>query len=326
MATNIFNNTNPYQTQQTEQPQPDGSGGYTYQGKSYGAGTGPFASQFPVKKAQSKETSPVKTTSNAQNTGSGASGTQTDSQTGSTTTTPVLTDEMIADLQYALGWTPDQIQQYYKINPNDAIGLAMSSMYLKKQNDLNANIGKIDAAALADAQIKATQDQSILSKYGDLATTTASNFAFNIQQLGLQAQLTSQQQQASMQQAQAAQEKQFGGAGTAYSSFRQGAQQQLNTSNQGIIKSTAADLAQQLRTQGQQAESLYGSGYAPLANANLTYLNPLTGQPVNEQGQQAPIQYNPLGLTGSYAGSYASDVASKAQDIYNLNPSTTQKL
>ena len=63
----IFNNPTPYQTQQPEQPQPDGSGGYTYQGKSYGAGTGPFATQFPVKKATKSTATPPQTPSNSQN-------------------------------------------------------------------------------------------------------------------------------------------------------------------------------------------------------------------------------------------------------------------
>ena len=133
----------------------------------------------------------------------------------------------------------------------------------------------------------------IINKYADLANITASDLQNSVSQIALNASITSQQQQAQMQQAQAAQDKQFGGAGTAYSSFRQGAQQQLNTQNQGIIQSTAAQYQQQLRSAGEGAEQLYGSNYAPLQNLSTQYINPLTGQ-------VQTIGYTPVGgLTGT---------------------------
>jgi hypothetical protein len=113
-----------------------------------------------------------------------------------------------------------------------------------------------------------------------------------------------------MQQAQAAQEKQFGGAGTAYSSFRQGAQQQLNTQNQGIIQSTASQIQQQLRTAGAGAEQLYGSSYQPLQGASVNYINPLTGQSQN-------IGYQGYGnLTGTVGQQKEADVLARQQQIY----------
>ena len=104
----------------------------------------------------------------------------------------------------------------------------------------------------------------------------------------------------------------FGGAGTAYSSFRQGAQQQLNTQNQGIIQSTAAQYQQQLRSAGEGAEQLYGSNYAPLQNMGVNYINPLTGQ-------AQTIGYTPVGgLTGTAAQQQQADINAEAQQNINL--------
>jgi hypothetical protein len=352
----IFNNPTPYQTQQPEQPQPDGSGGYTYQGKSYGAGTGPFATQFPVKKATKSSATPPQTTSNSQNTGSGASGAGSGTGTGSgagtggsgtggstgggtgggsggsgsgsgsgssgggssvgtgggsTPTTPVL-DQSTIDALHFLGFTDAQISG---MSAGDQANWAMTGTYLKKQSDLAATTASINAQTFNDAYTKALNDPQIAAKYADLATTTAGDFANNLQQISLNAQLTSQQQQAQMQQAQANQEKQFGGAGTAYSSFRGTAQQQLDTSNQGVIKSTASQIQQQLRTAGAGAEKLYGSNYAPLQGASAQYINPLTGE-------VQTIGYQGYGnLTGTAAQQKEADVLARQQQIYSATAS-----
>jgi hypothetical protein len=168
------------------------------------------------------------------------------------------------------------------------------------------------ALTVQDALAAAAKDPNIINKYADLANVTASDLQNSVSQIVQNAQITSQQQQAQMQQAQAGLEKTFGGQGTAYSSFRQGAQQQLNTQNQGIITSTASQIQQQLRSAGEGAEQLYGSNYAGLNNLNATYINPLTGQ-------AQTIGYQPVGgLTGTAAQQQQADINAEAQQNINL--------
>ena len=291
--------TQPYQTPQTSTGSGSNAGGASGTG-SGGTGTGGGSGSGGGNSGSSGSGGGA---GGGTGTGSGAGSSGTGS---STTTTPVL-DQSTIDSLHFLGFTDAQIAG---MSAGDQANWAMTGTYLKKQSDLAATTASINAQTFNDAYTKAVNDPNIAAKYADLATTTAGDFANNLSQISLNAQLTSQQQQAQMQQAQAAQEKQFGGAGTAYSSFRQGAQQQLNTSNQGVIQSTASQIQQQLRTAGAGAEQLYGSNYAPLQNAGVQYLNPLTGQSQN-------IGYQGYGnLTGTVGQQKEADVLARQQQIY----------
>ena len=258
---------------------------------------------------QNQQSAPVKstatppqTTSNSQNTGSGESGSQTGSQTGSTPTTPT-------GLAYDSGLSAYGVPEtlWNQMSPTQQVSVMIGYDTAKAQYAQNAS-----ALTVQDALAAAAKDPNIINKYADLANITASDLQNSVSQIALNASITSQQQQAQMQQAQAAQDKQFGGAGTAYSSFRQGAQQQLNTQNQGIIQSTAAQYQQQLRSAGEGAEQLYGSNYAPLQNLSTQYINPLTGQ-------VQTIGYTPIGgITGTAAQQQQADINAEAQQNINL--------
>ena len=284
-STNVFNNPTPYQTPQPTQTQQQ-------------------STQQPVK---TSATSP-QTTSNAQNNGSGASGSQTDSQTGSTTTT---SQGMAYDPGLAAYGIPETL--WNQMSPTQQTSVMIGYDTAKAQYAQNAS-----ALTVQDALAAAAKDPNIINKYADLANVTASDLQNNLTQIVQNAQITSQTQQAQMQQAQAGLEKTFGGQGTAYSSFRQGAQQQLNTQNQGIITSTASQIQQQLRSAGEGAEQLYGSNYSGLNNLNATYINPLTGQ-------AQTIGYQPVGgLTGTAAQQQQADINAEAQQNINLaTPAST---
>ena len=318
MATNIFNNTNPYQTQQTEQPQPDGSGGYTYQGKSYGAGTGPFASQFPVKKAQSKAQPPVKTTSNAQNNGSGVSGTQTGSQTGSTTGTGSST----TTTPTGLAWNPIYGAMGFTQDMWDNASPTQQMLWEVSHNAQLAAYGQSATSKPVETYInQATNDPTLLATYGDALNLDTQTLQQGIQNIQTQLNVTAQTQQAQMQQAQAGLEKTFGASGTAYSSFREGAQQQLNTQNQGIITSTAQQIQNQLNQAASGYTGTYGSTAAQGQNLSATYLNPLTGQNQTLQGQVLG------GITGTQPLAKQQAIDTEAANSITLDqPATTYKL
>jgi hypothetical protein len=318
MATNIFNNTNPYQTQQTEQPQPDGSGGYTYQGKSYGAGTGPFASQFPVKKAQSKAQPPVKITSNAQNNGSGASSSQTGSQTGSTTGTSSSTTTTPTGLAWNAAYAAYGVTQ-------DAWNQMSATQQMIFEVGHSAQLAAYGQSATAQPVQtyinQATNDPTLLATYGDALNLDTQTLQQGIQNIQTQLNVTAQTQQAQMQQAQAGLEKTFGGQGTAYSSFRQGAQQQLNTQNQGIITSTAQQIQNQLNQAASGYTGTYGSTAAQGQNLSATYLNPLTGQNQTLQGQVLG------GITGTQPLAKQQAIDTEAANSIKLDqPATTYNL
>jgi hypothetical protein len=285
-STNVFNNPTPYQTPQPTQTQQQSTQN----------------NQQTTQNNNQSTATPPQTTSNAQNTGSGASGSQTGSQTGSTTTTPT-------GLAYDSGLSAYGVPEtlWNQMSPTQQVSVMIGYDTAKAQYAQNAS-----ALTVQDALAAAAKDPNIINKYADLANVTAADLQNSVSQIALNASITSQQQQAQMQQAQAAQDKQFGGAGTAYSSFRQGAQQQLNTQNQGIIQSTAAQYQQQLRSAGEGAEQLYGSNYAPLQNMGVNYINPLTGQ-------AQTIGYTPVGgLTGTAAQQQQQDINAEAQQNINL--------
>jgi len=228
--------------------------------------------------------------------------------------TPTPIDQATLDALHFLGFTDDQING---MSPGDRANWAMTGTYLKKQYDLGVQQTKIDAQTFNDAYTKALNDPDIASKYADLATTTAKDFANNLGVIALNAQLTGQQQAATMTQEQKDLQEQEASAGRAYSGFRQQAQQKLDTSEQGIITSTRSKIEQQLREATTGVEKLYGSGYAGLSSATTQYVNPLTGQTEN-------ISYTPYGgLTGTVEQAKEADILARQNEIYKTLKSPT---
>ena len=168
---------------------------------------------------------------------------------------------------------------------------------------------------------QATNDPTLLATYGDALNLDTQTLQQGIQNIQTQLNVTAQTQQAQMQQAQAGLEKTFGGQGTAYSSFRQGAQQQLNTQNQGIITSTAQQIQNQLNQAASGYTGTYGSTAAQGQNLSATYLNPLTGQNQTLQGQVLS------GITGTQPLAKQQAIDTEAANNITLDqPATTYNL
>ena len=168
---------------------------------------------------------------------------------------------------------------------------------------------------------QAANDPTLLATYGDALNLDTQTLQQGIQNIQSQMNVTAQGQQIQMQQAQAGLEKTFGGQGTAYSSFREGAQQQLNTQNQGIITSTAQQLQNQLNQAASGYEATYGSAAAQGQNLSATYINPLTGQNQTYQGQVLS------GITGTQPLAKQQAINTEAANSITLDqPATTYNL
>jgi len=233
---------------------------------------------------------------------------------GNIPVTPTPIDQATLDALHFLGFTDEQINA---MSEGDRANAAMIGTYMKKQFDMNAQQDLINHQTLLDAYTQAQNDPDIAAKYADLATTTAKDFANNLQTITTNAMLTGQQQAATMTQEQRDLQEQEAAAGRAYSGFRQQAQGKLDTSQQGIITSTRSKIEQALRDATSGVEKLYGSGYEGLSNATAQYRNPLTGQIEN-------ISYQPYGgLSGTVGQSKEADIVARQGEIYNTLKSPT---
>ena len=254
---------------------------------------------------------PVNTTSNSQNTGSGASGSQTGSQTGSTPTTP---QGLAWNAAYAaFGVTQDSWNQ---------MSATQQMLFQVAHSSQLSAYGQSATAQPVQTYInQAANDPTLLATYGDALNLDTQTLQQGIQNIQSQMNVTAQGQQIQMQQAQAGLEKTFGGQGTAYSSFREGAQQQLNTQNQGIITSTAQQLQNQLNQAASGYEATYGSAAAQGQNLSATYINPLTGQNQTYQGQVLS------GITGTQPLAKQQAINTEAANSITLDqPATTYNL
>jgi hypothetical protein len=268
----------------------------------------------PQKKAGSSSIGFVKEDAGSQNQETGGSDAGGGSGTSETRTDSTAIDQQTLDALHFLGYTDDKIQA---MTPGNRANWAMTGTYLKKQYDLGVQQTAINAQTFNDAYAKALNDPLIAQKYADLATTTSKDFVNNLAQTALYADVTGKTQAVTMTQEQKNLQEQEAAAGRAYSGFRQQAQNNLNTTQQGIITSTKSKIEQSLRDAATAAEKLYGSGYSGLQNAQANYVNPLTGQTEVIK----PELYG--NITGSVEQSKEADVLARQKEIYNTLKSPT---
>ena len=117
----------------------------------------------------------------------------------------------------------------------------------------------------------ASQDPTIKSQYGDVATQGLQQLQSSIATLTGNYDATAAKQEADRQQAQGALNTQIEQAGQAYSGFRNKAQNQLNAQQNQIIQSTKSQLQQNLQQLGSNYEAKFGStaaGAQPISVAN----------------------------------------------------------
>ena len=315
-------------------------GSYTYQNKSYAIGTGPYPSgQVPstttpqtVYNNPSMVTQPYQTPSNSQNPPTPPTPPTPTPPTPPTPTpptpptptppTPPTPTPPATTTPTGLAWNATYAAFGVTQDSWNQMSATQQMLFQVAHSSQLSAYGQSATAQPVQTYInQAANDPTLLATYGDALNLDTQTLQQGIQNIQSQMNVTAQGQQIQMQQAQAGLEKTFGGQGTAYSSFREGAQQQLNTQNQGIITSTAQQLQNQLNQAASGYEATYGSAAAQGQNLSATYLNPLTGQNQTYQGQVLS------GITGTQPLAKQQAINTEASNSIKLDqPATTYNL
>lgn len=200
-------------------------------------------------------------------------------------------------------------------------GLVVAA-YAAKQSAYTTNNQQL---TFADALTQAAQDPTIVQSYADAAKIDAQTFAQNIAQLQQSTNSTAQNTQQQFENDRKALAEQQASNGTAYSGFRQQAQQQLATNESGIVQSSKATLQNSLNSQTAAFEAKYGT--AATTPATTQYTDPYASGNISLSGQYNPTvvpQTSTLtgatagGITGSQVASKQSAIDTKAQSLYDL--------
>jgi hypothetical protein len=230
------------------------------------------------------------------------------SQASATPTAPAVAATPAAQtqssaVQYNSAWGT------YGITPQvwstlSATQQAMVAASMSAANSLYASTGS--TVTLAQALQAAAADPTITAKYADQAKVDASNLQTTLNNIATTARITAASQQISMSNDTKALAQKYASVGQAYSGYRQKAEEQLKTTQGGVIESTAQDLQSQINQAAQPVEKALGSSaLTGIALPQVNYTNPLTGTTQN-------LSYTPIGgLTGS-------DVTSKQEDVNKL--------
>ncbi len=184
--------------------------------------------------------------------------------------------------------------------------VASTAGILKSQYDQGQANASINSDLLNKAMAAAANDPDIKAKYGDSLAMAQSSLQKNLGFINEEYGQTLTQEQKDWELASKNLKEQQAAAGTAYSGFREQAQQKLDTDQSGIIASTKRSLQQNLNALGQGIESQFGSGA-------LSNFAPLTSQ---------GLSYTPAG------GIMGTDPLAKKADVYNkgLSEFSTTKI
>lgn len=173
-----------------------------------------------------------------------------------------------------------------------------------------------------DALSAAQNDPSIVSKYADALSMDSADFQQSLSQLQQSTSTTAQSNQQQFEQDRKNLAKQEAAAGMAYSGFRNEAEQNLQTSEAGIVTSSNSQTQQQLNQLRQNFEAKYGTAATPQAGINFT--DPLNGGNTSISGQlQTPgamtnITGNTVGTQGAIGGVIGTQNVAKSQDTTSL--------
>lgn len=178
----------------------------------------------------------------------------------------------------------------------------------------NANASNV---TLSQALSSAANDPTITAKYADALKMDTNTFQQNLQQIQQATSTTAQQQQQQFENDRQALAKQQAAAGTAYSGFRQQAQDQLGEQESGIVQSSKSALQQQLNNATSQFEAKYGTSATNPATA--IYQDPNASSNRSLSGLYTPSTPTTENLTGTTVGGVTgSNNTAKQQDINNL--------
>ena len=164
-----------------------------------------------------------------------------------------------------------------KINSQQAL------LYTVADVNSNAVLNGKPPVSFSEALSLAQKDPNIIAKYADAAKIDLSQFNENINQLQVATSIETDKERIQSENDKKALAEANAAAGTAYSGFRGKAEQNLASSEQGIVTSTRSQLQKQLQDATTAFESKYGSNTTTqninngTLNTNVNYRNPLTG-------------------------------------------------
>lgn len=200
-------------------------------------------------------------------------------------------------------------------------------------NSLNANQqatmgATLDAASaivsntgssvtLADALKAAAADPNIIAKYSDAFALDTQAFTQTLAQIHQATALSSQTNQMQFEADRKALAEQSAAAGQAYSGFRNLAQQNLATTESGIVQSSRSALQQKLNDATTAFEGKYGT--SSTIPASSTFVDPNATANVSISGLETTGSTAPETLTGALAGGITgTQPIQKAADINAL--------
>lgn len=260
---------------------------------------------------------PVQTTTPTQ---TSTQNTQTQNTQTPTSTSQTNTSGTGLSYDPNYGVTTDQWNQM-----NDVQRATIAAAYTAKQSAYNTNGQQL---TFADALTQAAQDPNIIAQYADAAKLDKQTFAQNLQQLQQSTNTTATTQQMQFENDRKALAEQQAQKGAAYSGFRNKAQEQLGTTEGGIVQSSRADLQQKLNSATQAFESKYGT--AATNPATATFIDPYQSSNISLSGQYKPTPQTATNLSGQVAGGITgsepiaqqNSVNAKAQSLYDIANTT----
>lgn len=236
------------------------------------------------------------------------------------TTTPATGTGLTYNTQY--GVSQDQWNQM-----NDVQRATIAAAYTAKQQAYNTDGQQL---TFADALTQAAKDPNIIAQYSDAAAMDGATFAQSLNTLQFAAGQQSQQQQMQFENDRQALAEQKAATGSAYSGFRGQAQSQLATTENGIVQSSRATLANNLNNLTRDFESKYGTAATTPATANFT--DPFAASNISLSGQYTPqaagtgdstiLSQRVGGITGSQPIAQQNAINTKATQLYTLANAT----
>ena len=186
---------------------------------------------------------------------------------------------------------------------------------------IQANTG--NTTTLAAALAAAAQDPVIIAKYADALSMDKEAFTQNLQQIQTAVSTTSQTQRMQFESDRLALANQSAAAGQAYSGYRGLAEQNLATTESGIVTSSRSALQAQLDSATAAFEAKYGTAATTAATASFVDPNAASNTSISGLAQTPDTSSTNLtggiagGITGTQAPAETADIQSEASQIVN---------
>lgn len=268
----------------------------------------------PTTQNNSSNNSSTNNTAGTNNNSTNPNNANTNSSTTSATTNPSGAASAGAPIPYDPSLATSGITQdiWNQMSPTQQAVVAAAAGAAKSLYGANASNVTLQSALQA-----ASTDPNITAKYADALKMDSQQFQQGLQQISVSSSTQSQQQQQQFELDRKALAEQNAAAGTAYSGFREQAQNNLAQNESNIVTSSRSQLQQQLNDATSAYESKYGT--AATTPASTQFVDPFASAGTSISGLSTGATPNNTTLTGQLAGGITGTAPiQKQQDINNL--------